>query len=148
VSPTSPATHPAAGLIGQALRFGLVGLANTAVGLGVTYAAMAFGGAGPYAANGLGYAVGLCVSFVLNRRWTFRSTGAPRREAARFLTTFAVAYGVNLAVLHAAVAGLGVDPYLAQPIAMAFYTAIFFVLSRAFVFAGRPGRSPDGRLAP
>lgn len=120
--------------LGEALRFGAVGLVNTAVGLGVIYLVMAATPAGPYLANATGYAVGLCVSFTLNRRWTFRSPGRIGGDAGRFLLAFAAAYALNLAVLRVSVADFGLSPWLAQPMAMAAYTMSFFTLSKVFVF--------------
>ena len=71
-------------LIFQFLRYSLVGLLNTALGLLVIWGLM-LAGFGPYSANVAGYAVGLVLSFFLNRAWTFHA----QRESwpvARFLT--------------------------------------------------------------
>ncbi|MEL6266900.1 MAG: GtrA family protein [Pseudomonadota bacterium] len=116
----------------EAIRFGLVGIVNTAAGLGTIYLAMWFGVA-PVPANMIGYAVGIVVSFTLNRLYTFKG---PTRPGAvlRFLVCFAISYGVNLAVLTTVLA-LGVSPWLAQPIAMVSYTGCFFLISKFYVFA-------------
>lgn len=123
----------------QALRFGAVGMVNTAVGLGTIWLAMALGAA-PLPANALGYGLGLCVSFVLNRSWTFRRAGGARAgaglgEAGRFLAAFAIAWSLNLAVLWTLLRVTEVSPYLLQIAAMATYTLAFFLLCRTWVFA-------------
>lgn len=119
------------------LRFGLVGLANTAVGLG-TILAMLAAGLGDYAANMCGYAVGLVVSFVLNRTWTFGIRGAVAwREALAFLLAVAVSYLVNLGLLGT-MRALGYrESLIGQAVAVLGYSACFFVLSGCFVFHKR-----------
>lgn len=122
----------------QALSFGAVGVVNTLVGYAVIYACMLGLGLSPLASNVAGYAVGLCCSFLLNRRLTFRSAGSARREALRFLLAFAVAYACNVAVLLASIDLLGIPPVWAQLVAGVAYTAVFFVLSKLYVFRARP----------
>ena len=79
--------------------------------------------------------VGLVLSFTLNRRFVFGVTGAVSGgEVAKFLTAFAIAYGINVAVLLLAQSVLGPDSALAQLPAIAAYVVIFFVLSQRFVF--------------
>ena len=118
----------------QAARFGAVGVVNTLVGYGVIYLCMLGLGLSPVVSNVAGYAIGLCCSFMLNRRLTFRSRGSARREAARFLLAFAAAYACNLLVLMFAMRELGVHPVWAQLVAGVAYTAVFFLLSKFFVF--------------
>ncbi|MEM9784495.1 MAG: GtrA family protein [Pseudomonadota bacterium] len=118
----------------QALRFGAVGVLNTLAGLGTIYIAM-LAGVAPVPANMIGYAIGLAVSYTLNRRYTFRG-GRVEGSAVRFLITFAVAYAVNMALLLGAIDAMRVDPYLAQLIASVGYTVTFFLLSKFYVFTG------------
>ena len=123
-----------------ALRFGLVGVLNTLVGLTVIWTLLLLG-VGDYPANACSYAVGLCVSFVLNRVWTFEVRGpVAGEEVARFLTVFALSYAANLGVLTI-MRGLGfAQSLIGQGAAMATYSVCFFLLSRHFVFA-------SGRIA-
>lgn len=115
-------------------RFLLTGFANSAVGWAVIFGGL-WGGMSGLAANAAGYAVGLVVSFTLNRHYVFGVTGAvSAREVLRFLAAFAIAYGVNVAVLLAAQSVLGADSALAQLPAIGAYVVIFFLLSQRFVF--------------
>jgi len=116
------------------LRFLTVGLANTAIGLACIWSAMRFLGLGEGAANLCGYAIGVAVSFTLNRSWTFADTGAVSRSFPRWLLVTAIAYLVNLAVVLSAHRLAGVDPYLAQILGIPPYTAIGFLGGRHFVF--------------
>ena len=121
-------------MLARLLRFGLTGLANSAVGWAVIFGGLWAGMSG-LAANAAGYAVGLLLSFTLNRRFVFGVTGAVSvREVAKFVAAFAVAYGVNVAVLMAAQSVLGADSALAQLPAIGAYIVIFFLLSQFFVF--------------
>lgn len=121
-------------MIARLLRFGLTGLANSAVGWAVIFGGL-WAGLGGLAANAAGYAVGLVLSFTLNRRFVFGVTGAvSAREVAKFLGAFAIAYGANVAVLLAAQTALGPDSALAQLPAIAVYVLIFFLLSQFVVF--------------
>lgn len=111
-----------------------VGLANTAVGLGIAFAALRMG-AGDYRANALGYGVGMAVSYTLNRRFTFADgAGEHGRQAPRFLLAAGLSYLINLAVI-ALGHRLGLrESMVLQVLAMGAYSLSFFALSRLFVF--------------
>lgn len=130
--------RPAGTTFRQFVRFLLVGVVNTLVGLGVIYAGKYFFGLGDVAANVVGYAVGLTVSFVLNKRFTFNHSGAALRAAALFLLTFAIAYAVNLGVVLGLIHGFGANGYLAQAAGVPPYTITFFLLSKFMVFRAGP----------
>ncbi len=125
-------------LIGHLWRYGLVGLANTAIGLAVIYAVQ-FGLHAPdLVANACGYAAGILFGFVLNRGFVFRSTSGVGRAGPRYMAAVACAYGLNVVVLIAArrlLAPYG-DPgrAAAQAAALGAYTVTLFVLSRYWVF--------------
>lgn len=144
-----------AALAARIIRFGLGGLANSAVGIATVMAGLAMG-LGDFAANTLGYAVGLVCSYAINRYWTFAVQRAPSwREFARFLACFGVAWGGNLLVIAAFhAAGVAGRP-IVHITGMAVYSVLFFVLSRHVAFAegdAVPGlqieaRAPEWALA-
>ena len=134
--PAAPLRARLAPHLRQAASFGAVGVINTLVGYAVIYACMLGLGMSPLSSNVAGYALGLCCSFLLNRRLTFRSQGRAHREALRFLLAFAVAYACNVAVLLASIELIGIDPVWAQLVAGVAYTGVFFVLSKLYVFRG------------
>ena len=119
----------------QPLRFGIVGIVNTALGLGAIFAAKSLLGLGDLPANIVGYAVGLLASFTLNRRWTFRHTGSPVPAAVRFSVAFAVSYTLNLVTVLALIEGLQINAYIAQAAGVIPYTIVFYLLSARLVFA-------------
>jgi len=133
----------AAGLALHFARFVVVGVFNTAIGLACIFAAKALLGWGDLAANAAGYAVGLAVSFALNRSWTFRDRGRISPALLRFLGAFLLAYLANLATVFALRDIGGIDSYVAQAAGIVPYTVLFFLASRAFVFIDRrPAASP------
>lgn len=119
----------------QVLRFALVGVANTALGYAVIFGCMYGLGWGALASNVAGYAVGLVVSFTLNRRFTFRSEGKARAELLRFICIFAVAWSANFAVLIVLLNVVHVHEVFAQILAGIVYFVLSFVLSKYYVFA-------------
>lgn len=114
-----------------------MGVANTAIGLAIAYFGMAMLSLDYRVANALGYAMGCVVSFVLNRRWTFRHTGSWRAGAARWFSVIAGAYLCNLGTIVFLHAVLGLDAYAAQLGGMVVYTGASFVGGRRFAFRTR-----------
>ena len=119
-------------------RYLIVGAKNTLIGYG---AILFFGeilGLSPFVANAFGYAIGLCVSYVLNRRYTFASDRSHRQGIPAFLLAAGACYMLNLIAL-ALVRYL--DPaaptFIAQGVAMTVYAGSFFFVARAFVFQTR-----------
>lgn len=125
-------------LIALAWRYGLVGLANTGVGLAVILA-VEFGlKAPPVVANACGYGAGFALGYGLNRVFVFKSGDRVARTGPRYLLAVAVAYGLNLAVLQTLGSLLppsAVSRAAVQVAAMGSYTLALFILSRYWVFA-------------
>jgi putative flippase GtrA len=131
---------------GQFVRFGIVGVTNTAVTLGAYSVALRL--AVPYLpAGALGYALGASSGFVLNRAWTFRVRGRP----GRYLAVVALGLAADALLLRLAV-GMGVPRTIAQIVVTAPVTLVTFALSRGWAFASDdPSYSPslaDARRAP
>ena len=107
---------------------------NTAVGYGVILA-LQLGAAWPAAlANAGGYAVGLVLSYGLNRRFTFASKRPMSATLLPFLSAAAAAFGLNLLTLFFAEQQLMWPPAAAQLLAVASYSVCFYGLSRWVVF--------------
>ena len=121
----------------ELLRYLAAGLCNTLAGY-LVFLGVLHGLAWPVAlANVISYAVGLLVAYVLNRTFVFRDAAHTPAALAKFLAGFAVAFGVNAAVLYAAHALLHVRAEVAQLAAMAAYTVTFYVINKYVVFASR-----------
>jgi putative flippase GtrA len=120
------------------IRFLIAGGFNTAIGYGVILIGLWLG-LGDFAANALGYAIGIPVAHQVHRRWTF---AVKRRfswnEAWRFIVAIAISYSANLGVIWAGQAAGYVANPLVQLAAILTYAAVFYVLSRFVVFVEAP----------
>jgi putative flippase GtrA len=118
----------------KVLKFLLVGVINTCVGLSVIYSCKWFLELGDVVSNAIGYAVGLTVSFTLNSRWTFGYRGDALFAAIRFLVVFLVAYFANLITVMALIEWAGLNSYLAQLFGVPPYTIVFYLGSKWYAF--------------
>ncbi len=145
-----PPPHLAA-LVGEFLRFGVVGTLGFLVDTAVLYAGLALG-LGPWLGRALSYLVAATTTYTLNRVWTFRGRGDGRRPARQWLLFllvnlggFAVNYGVYgmLIALSPLVAAYPVLGVAAGSIAG---LSVNFTLSRRLVFraAGASAARPGG----
>ncbi|HEV3044901.1 MAG TPA: GtrA family protein [Roseiarcus sp.] len=116
------------------VRFCIVGLANTLIGLAVIYAAMRFGNVQYIIANTMGYAVGAAISFVLNRSWTFRFDGAILPSAVQWALALAIAFAANLVAVIVAHEYFGVDQYFSQAFGVLVYTGLSYLGGRFYAF--------------
>jgi len=123
------------------IRFLIVGVANTAVGLTVIWVTRNLLHAGNTLANTLGYVVGITVSFFLNRNWSFSFRGDRGRSLLRFLLVFAVAYAANLVTVLALVELTESDSFWYQVCGVAPYSMLFYLGCRWYAFP------VDGRLS-
>jgi putative flippase GtrA len=128
-------------MIGQELRtpikFAIVGVANTLAGLFLIYLCKWLLGFGDVMANICGYSIGLALSFMLNRGWTFRHSGPMLSTLTHFLAIFIVAYLSNLTAVLVA-KSLEMNSYLAQASGILPYSVIFFFGSRYVAFGPAP----------
>lgn len=123
----------------SSVRFLIVGLANTSVGLLIIYLGKWLMGLDDIAANMVGYSCGLILSFVLNKRWSFRYSGSSGPALFRFFLVILVAYLLNLGLTLVAINSLGINSYFAQALGVVPYTVITYFGSRYYVF-------PDSRI--
>src|SRR5262249_36299935 len=106
---------------------------NTAFGFAVIFLLMALD-VGAMAANVLGYAIGLLLSFTVNRRFVFCAAGAISRELLRYCAAFLSSFLTNLSLLPLLIRYGPVNAFVAQIIATSVYVVMMFGLCRAFVF--------------
>jgi putative flippase GtrA len=123
------------------IRFGLVGVLNTVVGLAVIMGLDLGLHVDPHLANAGGYAVGIAIGFSLNHGFVFRSDGHMGRTGVKYLAAVAAAFAVNQLVLAGALRlynGMALGQAAAQVTAMASYTLLLFGLCRVWVFKSQP----------
>ena len=131
----TPEEGRSGGLLGQLVRFTLVGLLSAVVDFGVYTLALHLG-TWVHAARALSFLCGTTTAYVLNRRWAFQVEGSSRRALGFVLlygTTFFVILGVNALAL-AVLPDRWWTITLAWALSQGFGTACNFVMLRTVVF--------------
>ena len=115
-------------------KFGIVGVINTGITLGVIFIMMSWLGISYVISNAAGYTLGFINSFLMNRFWTFQSKGNPLVESLRFIGVFAVCYLIQLGMLVAMKEKMAVPREAATLIAMVLYTLLSYIGNKIFTF--------------
>ncbi|WP_249329601.1 GtrA family protein [Wansuia hejianensis] len=122
----------------QFIKFGLVGLANTAISY-FTYAACVYIGLHYFVANALGFVLSVLNSFYWNNKYVFAcEDGEKRAWFPSLIKTFA-AYGstgivLSSALLYVWVDVLHVSEYIAPLINLIITIPLNFVLNKLWAF--------------
>lgn len=120
-----------------AVRYGLAGLLNTAVGFSAVLVFDLAVGLSSSLANLLGNLVGIVVSFFLSRLFVFSDRKTGRSSAVRYAIAVLVALGAaQVAILIGGpIAGqLGLGTVMLQAAAAVAYSGSLFLLSHYWVF--------------
>ena len=118
----------------ELLRFSIVGLINTIVGF-IVILWLQFGlGWDHRWSNLVGYGAGAILSYLLHRSVTFRSRRLHTAAIPAFLIAMLISYAINFAVLEFCTRFLLMHGALAQAMAVAAYSTVFFWISRKYVF--------------
>jgi putative flippase GtrA len=125
-------------LAGEAIRFAAVGVLQNALNVGVFALALAVGLHYQLAAVTAGLAA-LVVSFLLNRHWTFTTTGAGiGGQGIRYALVFAAAVALGVGVLTLLVETTGIPKVAGQVVAILVVAPLSFLAQRAWVFRAPP----------
>jgi putative flippase GtrA len=94
--------------IGELIKFTLVGLLNTGIDVAIFFLLTRIG-TQYVAAQVVSYSCGAANSYLLNKIWTFRSSGLSYAEIVRFTTVNLISLGISVVVLSLlhSTAGLG-----------------------------------------
>jgi putative flippase GtrA len=128
----------------QFVKFAVVGAVGTVVNLAVLKLTLLvweqFSATTPFAveafASGLAFAVAVVNNFLLNRWWTFRSSGPAYRQFGKFLTVSIAGLCLNELVFWVFRDQLGLDVLLSQLIAIACVLPFNFVFNKLWSFRG------------
>jgi putative flippase GtrA len=132
-----PSRRAAVAVALQWLRFAVVGATNTALSW-CLYAVLEHVGVRYLLASGLAFAAGALNSYVLNRRWTFRSRGRRVPEALRFAAVQCAGLALDVCLLYAFVHDAGIHHLVAQALVFPLASTLTFTLSRRWAFAPPP----------
>jgi putative flippase GtrA len=132
-------------IVGEMVRFGLVGLLSYALGAALVYGFKEWAGLPAEGAVALSLAILLVTNFGLNRQFVFRAGGKLPASFARFALTSASMRLAEYVLFLAAYRGLGLDYLVAFTLALVISNGLKFVLYRQLVFkaaGARPSSNP------
>lgn len=123
-------------VLGQLWRFGIVGIANTAIGLVIILTLQNGLGVHPLLSNMVGYLIGFLMGYHFHRTWTFRYGGNAVERVPHYFLVVAICYLLNVSTLTF-LTWIGIDPSRAQIVAVVIYSVSHFVLGKWLVFADK-----------
>jgi len=119
----------------QFAKFSVIGVFNTGIHYGIFLLLFRVGGVFYLLASTIGYCAGLINSFVLNRSWTFPSTGVRKEiEFAKFVVVNIVALLINVGMLKCFVGYLNIVPEVGQLLAIGFSMTANFLGNKFWSF--------------
>lgn len=139
---TQPESRQRRRLIGEILRYLLAGGLNTALGLSLIFTFMHVCRWSPTTSNMVAYTITMFTSFLLQKRFTFRSRADAGRELLLFTLFYWVAYLGNLVALSLML-HWKVSPIFAQLLSCGVFVVISFSIQRGVVFAQRHRNAPS-----
>jgi putative flippase GtrA len=126
----------------QFVKFGIVGVSNTLLSLGV-YAVLLKGfGVWYLAASATAFAAGTVNGFVWNRKWTFREHVGDALTPVRWFVVQGCGLVATLGLVFLFVNDAGLDKLLGQVCATAIVTVCTFAANRAWTFKMHPAADP------
>ncbi len=124
----------AVGLLGELMRFGVVGGLATLTHFLVASALFSWTPVGIFAANLAGFLVAVAVSFFGHRNLTFRVTEAGSEAAARFFGVAVAGFLANTAVLAAATYVVGRETLWSLALAVVVAAGFVYLASKLWAF--------------
>lgn len=121
-------------IVQQFVKFGLVGVINTLITLGAIYVLRNVFDVAKYPSNFIGYLLGFCNSFILNRIWTFQSKGSVKKDTTLFIIVSVATYILQVGILAFLSHTLKINEGWATIIANIFYTVIGFAGNKFITF--------------
>jgi putative flippase GtrA len=119
--------------IGEFVKFVLVGLLNTAVDVAIFFLLTWFG-IQYVTAQIVSYSCGAGNSYLLNKFWTFRTSGLSYAEIMRFTTVNLVSLGISIVVLSLLHETAGMELAAAKGVATVSALAANFLGNKLWVF--------------
>lgn len=118
----------------EIIKYGVVGIFNTACGLSIIYFLMFFGKISPYISNFLSYCICFVISFLLHSKFTFSQKNIKIKKIISFSATVAMSVVSNMGVLFLSIEILRFDEYFSQLLGLSTYVIVHFTLLKIFVY--------------
>ncbi len=119
--------------IGYLARYGAVGLASN-ISLYVFFVAFVWAGVSPVVAAGTCYAAGICLNYILHRRYTFRSTSVHRADVPKYVLAMGTGFIATLILI--AVLTKWMRPEIAQILNVLLTAGVIYAMLRLLRFGG------------
>jgi len=116
------------------LKFGIVGVSNTLLTFVVFTILVKVFGLWYVAASALGFVVGACNGFLLNRRWTFRGHSGGSSAALRWTVVQGCGLLADLGLIYLFVTGAGLPKLVGQALAIGLVVGVTFFVNRTWTF--------------
>lgn len=127
---------PRAPVVAQLLKFGLVGVSNTAITF-LIYTLLVKLGVWYLLASALGFGVGAVNGYLLNRSWTFRGGATGAATAVRWIVVQSFGLLANLGLVYTFVDGVRLGKLPGQALATALVVGLTFAANRQWTFRVR-----------
>lgn len=114
-------------------RFGIVGVANTVIGLAIIFFCYHIFDLGLVLSNAIGYGIGLALSFGLNGKWTFGASVSGSRTIVAYGALVGVAFVLNIILVNVLML-LSLPYWVAQIGGVVTYSVIVFLGMKYAVF--------------
>ena len=133
------------------LKFVLVGIVNTLVGTAIMFGLYNLAGCSYWVSSAANYVIGSILSYVLNKKFTFRHRGQIAQSALRFTGNIAacylLAYGLAKPAVRAILTGVTqqVQENIAMLAGMILFTVFNYLGQRYFVFGEKNEEKTSNR---
>lgn len=133
------------------LKFILVGIVNTLVGTAIMFGLYNLAGCSYWVSSAANYIIGSILSYVLNKRFTFRHRGQIAQSALRFAGNIAVCYLLAYGIAKPAVQAILTDETqqvkenIAMLAGMILFTGFNYLGQRYFVFGEKNEEKTSNR---
>ncbi|MEG0357140.1 MAG: GtrA family protein [Christensenellaceae bacterium] len=118
----------------QFLKFGFVGIINTAISLGTYYICVPLG-MDKYWANTLGFVISIINAYIWNVKWVFKGNEQGfKATIPKFFTTYIATYLLSLLLLFLFVDLGGMNQYIAPIINTCITMFLNFFISKFWTF--------------
>lgn len=124
----------------QFLKFGIVGILNTLINIGV-YIILVSLGFNYILSNIIGYTFGLLNSFFWNKNWVFKTNRNSKYLFLKFLLINIITLGINTLILFLLVNNLHFNLILSQIVATGIGMVFNFILNKYWTFMEKENSS-------
>lgn len=117
----------------QFFKFCITGVLNTLIST-ISYWIMLKIGVYYILANVISYFIGMINSYILNKKWVFKSKDSPIKTFLKFFSVSILALGLSTLILYSFVHFLKLNAFIAQILTTGIIMIFNYILSKFFTF--------------